>query len=40
MGLAVNDNPSVIELVREFKDVLPGELRFTLSWEMVEMSSY
>jgi len=40
MGLAVNDDPSVIELVREFKDVLPEELRFTLSWDMVDLRGY
>jgi hypothetical protein len=40
MGLAVNGDPSVMELVREFKDILPTELIFLLSWDMVEMSSY
>jgi hypothetical protein len=40
MGLAVNDDPSVVELVREFKDTLPTELTFILSWDMVELSGY
>jgi hypothetical protein len=40
MGLAVNDDHSVVELVREFKHILPQELVFTLSWDMVEMQSF
>jgi hypothetical protein len=40
MSLSVNDDPSVVELVREFKDTLPTELTFILSWDMVEMSGY
>ena len=37
MGLAVNDDPSVVGEVREFKDTLPSELTFILSWDMVEL---
>jgi hypothetical protein len=40
MGLAVNDDASVVELVREMKHILPTELVFILSWDMVELGSY
>jgi hypothetical protein len=40
MGLAVNDHESMYELVRDFKQILPEELVFLLSWDMVDLRSY
>jgi hypothetical protein len=40
MRLSVNDDASVYELVREFKDILPEELVFLLSWDMVDLRGY
>jgi hypothetical protein len=40
MGLAVNDDPSVCELVREFRPVLTPDLVDNLDWDRTELQSY
>jgi hypothetical protein len=39
MGLSVNDHPSIVELVREFRHVLPAELVDGLNWDRMELES-